>query len=418
MTSFRDATNIGNITISLKSLASITKMSYPVSVINLIEVLKNYKLPKIEGLVGIVDETFFTRIDVPEIKIRSHLINVFVEWNNNLVPQETSRENKSWRINNGDIKYGVWNGDEDLDINSMRAGSYNGEFYAWPSEDGEWSAENNPELEFSTRSIRVGYKPISLRLKILKPKNGLAENSSEQFKIALDPEILLVPVEVIRFFSNQIPNKFELEDQLLLWDQIPTVGSTKNLINTDGNTGEIRFTAREWNFWPKKDNDGLYNYNGWISPGSIWGKAGIKFRLVNYIEIETDNEHVAPTRKPGVFDDQMLRENNSLLEKHPKHISDKPVLKVIIMFRIHPPDSVGIDQGLIGLNSIGISWGLQDRYAIIAHEIGHIILNSQIHSNLPNNVMNSPGPGTDISQEQAEKARIWASNFQSFWMHP
>jgi hypothetical protein len=200
---------------------------------------------------------------------------------------------------------------------------------------------------------------------------------------------------------------------MALWDQVPFTGPTTNFQSTDGGTGEIRFTARVWEFWPSPSSEGIYMHKGWVSPDSIWGKADVRFRLVNFIDIETDDEHAAPTG--GGLNDRWLRENHTTLTQDPRHISDRSVLKVIIMHRIAPPDAPEIGRALIGLSCLGISWSQSDRFAVLAHEIGHLITGSQVHNNLPNNVLNDPGPGTDITPEQAERARTWARSFADFW---
>lgn len=122
---------------------------------------------------------------------------------------------------------------------------------------------------------------------------------------------------------------------------------------------------------------------------------------------QDDNEHVAPVADQGA-DDRRLRENNDTLNDHPQHISDKRVVKVIFMHRIASPASPEVGRALIGSSCVGIAAGLADKDAIIAHEIGHLITGSQAHSTLPNNVLNDPGPGTDITEGQITAARTWA----------
>jgi hypothetical protein len=58
---------------------------------------------------------------------------------------------------------------------------------------------------------------------------------------------------------------------------------------------------------------------------------------------------------------------------------------------------------------------VSDRSATIAHEIGHLIAGSERHSTEPDNVMNDPRPGLNITDGQVERAREWAQQFAGFW---
>ncbi|WP_378737006.1 hypothetical protein [Nocardia brasiliensis] len=370
----------------------------------------------VEGAVKIDNGITFVDTDNPQVEVTTKLINVHSEAANGMVPQELVRIGNGWRFTHGDTELSVSNGEAEAAPRPIRAGSLSEGAHAWPATVGTFSGATGSEVKLLSR-IRVGYRPVDVKLLVRAPKNGFAANTAEKARIALDPDVLLVPVEVARFFSDQIPvREISAASQMALWDQVPIISSTTNFKSIDGSTGELKFAERAWDHWPVPDNEGLYRHLGWVSPDSIWGKARIRFRLVNYIDIKTDNEHAAPGPAPGV-NDVRLRENNSTLNEHPQHISDKRVLKVIFMHRIAPPDAPQIGEALLGNNCIGIAAGASDRFATIAHEIGHLITNSGGHSDLPDNVMNDPGPGTQITETQIAQARAWAQNFADFWQH-
>jgi hypothetical protein len=90
-------------------------------------------------------------------------------------------------------------------------------------------------------------------------------------------------------------------------------------------------------------------------------------------------------------------------------------VKVIFMHRIAPPAAPEIGRALIGSGCIGMAAGASDKFATIAHEIGHLITGSPGHSTLPDNVMNDPGPGIQITDGQIDAARSWAMGFAGFW---
>ncbi|MGE0211423.1 MAG: hypothetical protein AB7S41_06985 [Parvibaculaceae bacterium] len=368
----------------------------------------------VEGASSEQDGVTLVDTDNPQVEVTTKLIKVQADWANGMVPQELFRQGNGWRFTNGDLELSVANGEAEAAVRPIRAGSLSEGAYSWPTVEGTFSGDAGAEVKLVSR-IRVGYKPVDVKLLVKGPR-GFASNTAEQARIALDPNILLVPVEVARFFSDQTPvSNISMMGQMALWDQVPIVSPTTNFRSTDGGTGELRTAERAWDFWATKDAEGLYTHGGWVSPDSIWGKAGVRFRLVNYIDIKTDNDHVNPRAGEGA-DDRRLRENSDALDDHPQHISDKPVLKVIFMFRIAPPEAPQIGQALIGKDCIGMSASAGDKFATIAHEIGHLMSGSQGHSSLPNNVMNDPGPGTDISDDQRTKARAWAQRFSGFWL--
>ncbi|MFI5688234.1 hypothetical protein [Streptomyces sp. NPDC051636] len=370
----------------------------------------------VEGTLSVQGDVTLVDTDNPRVEVTTRLIKVNSEAAHAMVAQELHRENNGWRFTNGDVHLSVSNGEADAGLRPVRAGSLSDDALAWPTMDGTFSGDTGAEVRLQSR-IRVGYRPVDVKL-LVEGRKGFAANAATQGRIALDPQVLLVPVEVARFFSDQFPvSNISVTGQMALWDQVPVLNATTNFRSLDGGTGELNFAERQWDVWPTLNNEGLYTHLGWISPDSIWAKAKVRFRLVNYIDIKTDNVHAAPASGDGQTD-RRLRENNDTLAGHPQHIADKPVLKVIFMERIAPPDSDHIGQALIGNGSIGIAAGTTaDKDANIAHEIGHLITGSQAHSNLPNNVMNSPGPGTQISDDQVQKARSWAEQFAAFWAH-
>jgi hypothetical protein len=370
----------------------------------------------VEGTLNVQGDVTLVDTDNPRVEVTTGLIKVHSEAAQAMVAQELHRENNGWRFSNGDVRLSVSNGEADAGPRPQRAGSLSDDALAWPTADGTFSGDTGAEVRLQSR-IRVGYRPVDVKL-LVEGRKGFAANTAARGRIALDPQVLLVPVEVARFFSDQIPvSNVSVTGQMALWDQVPALNATTNFRSLDGSTGELNFAERQWDVWPKLNDEGLYTHLGWISPDSIWSRAKVRFRLVNHIDIKTDNVHAAPVSGEGLTD-RRLRENNDALAGHPQHIADKPVLKVIFMERIAPPDSDHIGQALIGTGSIGIAAGTTaDKDANIAHEIGHLITGSQAHSDLPNNVMNSPGPGTQITDSQAQKARSWAGQFAGFWAH-
>jgi hypothetical protein len=426
MKSFRDTLNqagFANVPVSTRGLALQLGVNPPISLNHVMDdVLQGLLNHKVERLSGLSENgVWLTNTDNPEIRITIRLINVHADWAKGDVPQELSRfvdERRpvdGWTINNGDFHLLVSDGEEEATRLPSRAGSLDGTDFVWPVSEGEFSGNDNAVVTVVGR-VRVGYKPLTIRLGVSLPKPGFAANSTKSFRIALNPDVLLVPVEVVGFSSPMAPlDDVTAENQMMLWDGVPFINPNINFRETDGTTGETKFITRAWTKWPTTDSDGRYFHQGVISPDSIWGNAKVAFRLVNFLMIQTDDEHANPT--DNSVEDAVLFENRDTVFAHPKHIEG--VLTVIIMPHIVPPDfRFGeIGKGNLGHNALGISWADRRKGtpATLAHEIGHVM--QLPHTTLANNVMNPPG-GTDITSGQAEVAREWAKQFRSFWQRP
>lgn len=368
----------------------------------------------VEGATKTQNGTILVDTDNPLVTSTVKLITVHADWANGMVPQELNRQQLQWQFNNGDAVFSVGGGEADAQPHPVRAGSLNDTTYAFPNVEGSASGATSAQVDLAGR-IRVGYKPVTVHLLISGPK-AFASNTGQPFSVALDPDVLLVPVEVARFFAPDLSTETNMQDQMALWDQVPIINATANTKSIDSGSGELKLTARAWDSWPQLTPEGVYRQSSWISPDSVWGKAKVRFRLVNYIDIQTDHDHVNPTQA-GLEDSSALRQNFTALSDHPQHISDKPVLVAIFMFRLGPPGDPEIGRALLGENVLGVPAGVSQRDAVIAHEIGHLILDTDAHADLPNNVLNSPGPGTDVSPVQIDRARSWAEFFADFWQH-
>jgi hypothetical protein len=361
----------------------------------------------IEGASRVQNGVTFVDTDNPRVEVATKLIDVSTAAG--MVPQGLIRQGNEWRFTNGDVELSVSGGEVEAGPRPVRAGSLSEGAKAWPTVEGTFTTGSEVRLQ---ARIRVGYRPVDAKLLVEGPK-GFAANTAERARIALDPEVLLVPVEVAKFFSDQIPvSNITVAGQMALWDQVPIMSPTTNFRITDGGTGELRSAVRAWDVWPTPDAKGLYSHGGWVSPDSIWGKAKVRFRLVNYIEIKTDNQHTAPVEVFGGSNPKFLQANHDALLEHPQHIDG--VVKVIFMHRIHSQESQHPGRALLSSGCVGLS-ASGSTFADIAHEIGHLITNSEKHSTEPDNVLQDPGPGVKITDAQAALARTWAQRFAGFW---
>lgn len=258
----------------------------------------------VEGATTVTaDGVILVDTDNPEIATTFTLTSVQAEWANAPVPQEITREGLGWQFNNGDVVYSIGNGEADAKPVPSREASLNDEAYAWPTTEGTFSASAGQQCTVRGR-IRVGYKPITGRMLVRGPRS-FAPNTGQTFRIALDPEVLLVPVEVVRIFSPDVPlNQINAAHQMALWDQVPVINPAGNTHVTDGGTGELTRTLRQWDLYPTATSDpaqprGIYLVDSWVSPDSIWGKAKVRFRLVNYFDMQTDEDHANPKSRPA-----------------------------------------------------------------------------------------------------------------------
>jgi hypothetical protein len=363
----------------------------------------------IEGSSIVKDGVTLVDTDNPRVEVTTKLIDVSTVAG--IVPQGLRRQGNGWRFTNGDVELSVSGGEAEAGPRPAKAGSLSEGAKAWPTVEATFSTGSEVRLQ---ARIRVGYRPVDVKLLVEGPK-GFAANTAERARIALDPEVLLVPVEVAKFFSDRHPvSNITMAGQMALWDQVPIMSPTTNFRSVDGGTGELRSADRAWDFWPTPDAKGLYGHGVWLSPDSIWGKAKVRFRLVNYIEIKTDDQHTAPAVIGGGSDPQFLIANHVALGNHPQHLEG--VLEVIFMHRAHSQESQHPGRALLGTLCVGLS-ASGSASADIAHEIGHLIIDSDRHSTLGDNVLFEIGPGTEITDNQAQLAREWAQKFAGFWQH-
>jgi hypothetical protein len=228
----------------------------------------------VEGTTKVENGVQFVDTDNPQIEVGTTLTTVPAVWANGPVPQELQRQQLAWQFANGDAVFSVGDGEADAQNRPVRAGSLNEDAYAWPKTDGQFSGARTDQVTLIGR-IRVAYRPLTVKLLVSGPK-GFASNTGQPFRVALDPDVLLVPVETVRFFSPDVPVAgITAAGQMALWDHVPIIGATANTKNTDGGTGELRLAARAWDAYPTPSaTEGLYQHQGWCPPTASGARRG------------------------------------------------------------------------------------------------------------------------------------------------
>jgi hypothetical protein len=309
---------------------------------------------------------------------------------------------------------------------------------------------------FQAHGLRVGYMPQPLTLTpIAEYSDESLHTTGEVATIALDPNTLLVPVEVVVLVSDNFtltdPNspvsKYALSNQLTYWDGNPlTVDILRNLQALPNNAGEaLLSTDFKFQAWDStvKDSNGHAVGPGGFTPDSIWATCGVQFRMANFIVIHTDDDHVLPPDSLCPVDaDSYLINVANLIDSDPNHIPDIPA--VLFSGRCTcataaqgldptehgarvvgtPPTAViacfpfGASSLITGAHEMGHVLGLCDAYADSSRVNG--ACPGDYQTNCATNrygVMCSEDDKPTPTAIECQVARQNASAFHNFWQH-
>jgi hypothetical protein len=250
-----------------------------------------------------------------------------------------------------------------------------------------WSASvgpfSSPFMPFAG-GLRVGKTPVKVGLEDSGAPTGYRVN------VALDPNVLLVPVQVVVFYDDAtgIPPSGSLETQLALWDRVPTAsGAPWHAVD-----GVEMVTHR-----PLQDSVLGGEQGAWEAtvgsfnpPDDVWAPCGVQFRLVNYIPMAVTKAYLAPHGHTLIS--SSLSEAWDLISQHPQFKSN--VVTVLLnnycsdydqadAGQIYPPTG----QSLVGHHFACVRPGYGA--AVLSHELGHVIMEDPNHAYCP---VNPPSP--------------------------
>ena len=313
------------------------------------------------------------------------------------------------------------------------------ELPARPDQLGTYSSNQpNPVVDLMAHGLRVGYTPLAARLYRIEP-NGSRPDPFSTLRLRLDSSVALVPVQAVvvyhqkdaqgHFDGNTQPQRRPA--QLLFWDHWPDIETARQ---TDGQYGETTLTQHVMP-WLRRDPGGRYNVHTQMAPDAVWHRCGVQFRLVNYFEMEVPtrnvnplvgNDEADPNRfwPKGTFDGAPLQDNLARARKHPRYMEGP--ITVIFMGRVGFPDAPEVGRALQGQGAIGVS--LVDgrgTAGVVGHELGHLSGMTDVEEPGKDStgkplwdVMVSPGPGTEPTDNECKNMKAWADRRINFWMEP
>lgn len=284
-----------------------------------------------------------------------------------------------------------------------------------PSGIGEFGMSATQErIDLLTPGIRVGYSPVTVNIQDV-PTDRVPGRSPVTFRMALNPDVLLVPVQVFAVFSDQLSDAadaFSREIALTVFDRGADVGDNKQRF-TDGDGRVSLITVPLPHV--VLDGDTRPAYAGsHVLPDDILAQCGIQFRLVNYSRLKVANELAAPP--PETHPDDIQGAPRALLEEVQRSpVFLDTVLTVMVApwcadinqkgsWELYPPSG----QAIIGKNAVCIRYGAVG--ADLAHELFHSITSNDHHVDCTrpeyrDNLMCPANGGPTLSSEQCIKAR-------------
>ena len=306
-----------------------------------------------------------------------------------------------------------------------------------------WIAPQTVGRPLVGRGARVGYKNWNGRLRSQR-RNGQMVSASSAFKIRLDPDVALVPIEVAVMVSPsyRITNAdgspgdlstADLRHQLAYWDQVED-GETSNVYEG----ADLAKTTNSKSLWMRKNQRGLYSMNSWgnqYTPDSAWSWVGeqggavckVQFRIVNFIVVEVDDRQTFPKRwesgvqeedpahyLAGTLDDRPCRDNEVSVRAHPNHMPGIPV--VSFMVAPHFGDSNERGRALESEQFVCVSSNTSSMPNIIPHELGHLagLPDSSASCGTSSSMMCSEGGGDPFpTQGQCDAVRTWGQSINN-----
>jgi hypothetical protein len=340
-------------------------------------------------------DVVYVALDNPELFTNTPLINVYSAEVDDQVSEEILTGGSSWQQLHCDHVVHTSGGDADSPPSGLTSGgSINDTLYPWPAVDGDVS----DSVELHTHGLRVGYRPLTVGMTDERP-NLTEALGMLPFNVQLDPNILLVPVQVAVLYSDSYPlDDARLDSQLVLWDLYSQLASQSQETHPIEQPPfqELYSTSRSWANWISRGQNGTYRFENAYTPDSIWDWCGIQFRLVNEWEVPvTDDITTPPNSACGFGNDELaplITNYESIVSMLPGFRSDVPTL--VVMNRCTCPDFLSFEggHGVSVIDQPEFCAGLQTTDPlVVAHELGHVF--GMCDAYLPGSKGGCPGDG-------------------------
>lgn len=311
------------------------------------------------------------------------------------VGQDYLRDDTGYRVGHGDLNLRVTGGDVAADLATLSgtARSLSADLFPWTSAAGSWAAPSS--MIAVSPGLRLGGAPESIQLTATRPTGG-EEMAAFPTTVALDPNVLLVPIQAVIFYpegQDAIGRVFEA-GQLGLWDRVPTVGARSSFSADGGTTGTAQLLSNV------VAAPAPATARGFTLPDDVWATCGVQFRLVNTMPMRVPQSLLSPkghSSLSGTLDDLW-----QAIAADPRFQPDR----LTVLFAPHCSDVEG-GMGVLppaGQSSIAKRFACvttSAQTAVLAHELGHVIMGSEAHveakgKDLKNLMVEVPMAGIDL----------------------
>lgn len=241
-------------------------------------------------------------LDNPDIHFLQGLVGVPTQCGDTASPQEIISSGSSFEFEHSDFRVDV-NGEAPPNSSgdTLFHGSVTEDLYPWTNEDGNFGAfpgSTSAVAPFDTHGVRLGYKATPIEFVETWPDGVAHPDYASSFSVALDPNVLLVPIQVVIPYSSTLPqNGVRKGFHRLLWDGAITLSQNTVVNDTYPTCTELGSVHRTWDTnaanhdgWINRGTDGFIDVGPWHSPDSVWSACDVQFRMVSYVEFETTDD--------------------------------------------------------------------------------------------------------------------------------
>jgi hypothetical protein len=267
-------------------------------------------------------------------------------------------------------------------------GSIEDDLPALPPMQGFWSAaEGEERMPWEARGAQIGYAAATVDTEVLDAFGVLAEHTPlVPLEVALDPSVMLVPVQVIRVIPPPQTTFFDYlrhftqEVYKELFDRRLVLRTFRGSHPDEQNAWTSHLF---WEAYKPPPGEGLSRLS-YAPPDEIWRQCGIQFRMIDCPgtdlgcpDLNVDSEKsVAPDNcEQGVANFSTMRGNRRLAVALPGVRDDLPIVLTVrrVSFPCVGADVVDLADTGNGTAWIGLQYQLAQQRYVVAHELGHVL---------------------------------------------
>lgn len=313
------------------------------------------------------DGCYFSEVDNPEITRWDILRPIDND------AEYAQREGNAWVFNNFDLHFKAWGGDQ------KKGAITNYDLFPKPSTNGLWDATHEDvRMPWRVRGIELGYSRLNAAATHRDLHHSPTDVPAVPVRVSLDPNTILVPVQVIRVMPPRTsPYNEEMQLETYerwknFFDDLPAI-KREYRVSHPGGKVNVRVGYKETPI-PQS----------FYRADEIFKQCGIQFRMIDCagsargcpdLHVQQD-QYVAPTtctgNNPPPRDYPEVRQNWIEAKTLPGVDPHLPV--VILMVRPEGSDCLDVtfDVATTGMASFSTRSRFESAYTP-AHELGHVL---------------------------------------------